>query len=105
MSGLLGVGGGFIIVPLLRRFTNVAMHGVVATSLLVIALVGAGSVVSAVAQGVTLPATVTGLFAVATAAGMVAGRALAGRMQALHVQRGFALVLIAVALGLLGAAL
>ena len=31
MTGLLGVGGGFVIVPMLRRFTNLSMHGIVAT--------------------------------------------------------------------------
>ena len=36
MTGLLGVGGGFIIVPMLRKLTDVPMHGVVATSLMVI---------------------------------------------------------------------
>ena len=45
MTGLLGIGGGFVIVPMLRKFTNVSMHGIVATSLLVIALVGTGGVV------------------------------------------------------------
>ena len=37
MTGLLGVGGGFIIVPMLRKLTNVSMHGIVATSLMVVA--------------------------------------------------------------------
>jgi uncharacterized protein len=101
LSGLLGVGGGFVIVPLLRRYTNVSMHGIVAISLLVIALVGAGGVVTAMAQGVSLPAMATALFAAATAAGMLLGRVLAKRLSGPQVQRGFALVLIVVALGLL----
>lgn len=101
LSGLLGVGGGFVIVPLLRRFTNVSMHGVIATSLLVIALVSMGGVVSAMGQGVTLPWAVTAWFAAATAAGMALGRLLAGRLAAHQVQRGFAVVLFAVAVGLL----
>ncbi|MBC7480867.1 MAG: sulfite exporter TauE/SafE family protein, partial [Rhizobacter sp.] len=46
MTGLLGVGGGFVIVPMLRRFTNMSMHAIVATSLMVIALVGFGGVVA-----------------------------------------------------------
>jgi uncharacterized protein len=102
LSGLLGVGGGFVIVPLLQRYTNVSMHGIVATSLLVIALVGAGGVASAVAQGVVLPALPAALFAAATAIGMVLGRILAKRLSGPQVQRGFAIVLIVVALGLLG---
>ena len=31
MTGLLGVGGGFVIVPVMRRYTNATMHGIVAT--------------------------------------------------------------------------
>ncbi len=100
MTGLLGVGGGFVIVPLLRRFTNVSMHGIVATSLMVIALVGSGGVVAAMARGAMLPLPATAYFALATAGGMLLGRRLAARIAGKHVQFGFALVLIVVALGM-----
>ena len=50
MSGLLGVGGGFIIVPMLRRYTNLTMHGIVATSLLLIALVSCSAVLLSLAR-------------------------------------------------------
>ena len=45
-AGLLYVviGGGFAIVPALRRYTPLLMHSIVATSLLVIALVGGGGI-------------------------------------------------------------
>jgi len=101
MTGLLGVGGGFVIVPLLRRFTNMSMHGIVATSLLVIALVGSGGVVAAVVHGMVLPLQTTALFALAIAIGMLLGRRLASRIVERHVQLGFSLVLIIVALGLI----
>ena len=101
MTGLLGVGGGFMIVPALRRFTNVTVHGIVATSLMVIALVGSGGIMSALAHGVTLPMPVTAYFAVATACGMAGGRMLAARAPEALVQRIFAVVLIVVALGLI----
>jgi uncharacterized membrane protein YfcA len=101
LSGLLGVGGGFVIVPLIRRFTNVSMHGVVATSLLVIALVGAGGVVAALAQGAVMPLEETVWFALATGAGMLAGRHVARHLSARQVQRGFAVMLFCVAVGLL----
>ncbi|WP_374318227.1 sulfite exporter TauE/SafE family protein [Aquabacterium sp.] len=99
-TGLLGVGGGFVMVPLLRRFTHLAMHGIVATSLLVIALVGCGGVVSALLHGAQLPMEVTLAFSGATASGMVAGRLLARKLSARRVQIGFACVLIAVAISL-----
>ena len=77
------------------------MHGVVATSLLTIALVGSGSVLSALAHGVSMPAGITLGFAAATALGALGGRWLSRRWSQAQVQRGFALVLMAVALGML----
>lgn len=104
MTGLLGVGGGFVIVPMLRRFTNVSMHGIVATSLLVIALVGFGGVITSLAYGNKFPLALTAYFTLATAAGMLVGRLASSRLSARHVQMGFAGVLVVVALGLLGKA-
>jgi len=104
MTGLLGVGGGFIIVPILRKVTNVSMHGIVATSLMVIALVGSGGVVATIMHGAPLPLELTLWFSVATAAGMVSGRLVSHRLSARHVQVGFASVLICVALGMMAKA-
>lgn len=98
MTGLLGVGGGFVIVPLLRRFTGVSMHGIVATSLMVIAVVGGGGVLVALLHGARPPLEITAWFAAATAAGMLLGRRLAGRLSARQVQAGFAVLLLGVAL-------
>jgi len=98
------VGGGFIIVPMLRKLTNVSMHGVIATSLMVIALVGSGGVVATVLRGAPLPLDLTLWFSLATGAGMVTGRLVSHRLSALHVQVGFAGVLICVALGLIAKA-
>ncbi|MFZ6649472.1 sulfite exporter TauE/SafE family protein [Undibacterium sp. TJN25] len=100
-TGLLGVGGGFVIVPMLRRFTNVSMHGAVATSLLVIALVGAAAVGSALQHGAAIPLEFTLPFVMATATGMLAGRLFARRVSARAIQRGFAMMLLVVAAGLL----
>ncbi|HEX2530931.1 MAG TPA: sulfite exporter TauE/SafE family protein [Burkholderiaceae bacterium] len=101
MTGLLGVGGGFVVVPMLRRFTNVSMHGIVATSLLVVALVGTGGVLAALLHGAVVPFEATAFFSMATVAGMVAGRLAAQHLSAHRVQQGFAGVLLVVALGLL----
>jgi uncharacterized membrane protein YfcA len=98
MTGLLGVGGGFVIVPLLRRYSGVSMHGIVATSLLVIAVVGGGGVLLALAQGARPPLEVTAWFATATGAGMLLGRRLAAHLSARQVQTGFAVLVLGVAL-------
>ncbi len=105
MTGLLGVGGGFVIVPLLRRYSGVSMHGIVATSLLVIAVVSSGGVLIALLHGAVIPLAASAWFAGATAAGMLLGRLLARRLSAHQVQYGFALVLTVVACGLLARSL
>lgn len=101
MTGLLGVGGGFIVTPLLRKFTNVPMHGIVATSLLVTSLVSGASVVGAFMHGIAAPMEVVLPFVAATGIGMLAGRKLTKRLSPLHVQYSFAAVLVVVACGLL----
>lgn len=103
VTGLLGLGGGFILVPLLRRFTNLGMHSIVATSLMVIALVGSSSIVAAVVHGAQLPGRFTALFGLSCAAGMLAGRLVVGWLPAALVQRTFAVLLLLVAVHLLWA--
>ncbi|MGF6805762.1 putative membrane protein YfcA, partial [Paraburkholderia sp. Clong3] len=101
MTGMLGVGGGFIIVPMMRKLTDVSMHGIVATSLMVIALVGSGGVLATATHGATLPLEVALWFTGATAAGMLSGRLASHHIAARQVQLGFASILVCVALGLL----
>ena len=96
LSGLLGVGGGFVIVPALSRFTNLDTRSIVATSLAVIALVSVGGVSAAALQGsvqwpVALP------FATGAIAAMLAGRGLAARLDGPRLQQFFALTSGAVA--------
>ncbi len=101
MTGMLGVGGGFIIVPIMRRLTDLAMHGVVATSLLVIARVGAGGVMVMMMRRAVIPLQFVMWFAASTGIGMVAGRALSRRLDARQVQILFALVLLCVSVALM----
>ncbi|MGL4734679.1 MAG: sulfite exporter TauE/SafE family protein [Enterovibrio sp.] len=100
MTGLLAVGGGFIIVPLLRQFTPLPMRSCIATSLMIVALVGAGGIATAVVQGATLPMPFTLWFALSAATGMFAGRKLSQRLPESVVQKVFAVLLVVVALGM-----
>ncbi|VVD63847.1 sulfite exporter TauE/SafE family protein [Pandoraea anhela] len=98
-SGLLGVGGGFVIVPALRRFTDITVHGVVATSLFVIALISAGTVANAWWHGMH-PGEQGWIFVIGAVAGMLLGRALAPRLAASRLQQIFSSLMAAVALGM-----
>ena len=75
LSGLFGVGGGFVIVPALVLVTGMGIHRAVATSLLVIALVSASGVASYLVAGRPLPLALTGLFVAGGVAGMELGHA------------------------------
>lgn len=100
LSGLLGVGGGFVMVPALQRFSNLDMDSVIATSLAVIALVSVSGVIASAAGGgmawrVALP------FSAGALAGMLGGRMVAARLAGRHMQIGFAVVAAAVAIGMI----
>lgn len=101
MTGMLGVGGGFLIVPLMRRFTNLSLPGIVATSLFLIALVSSGGVASALLAGAELPPMETGSFVLAMVSGMLIGRRCSRRLQPQQVQLGFSMMLLALALYLM----
>lgn len=97
MTGMLGVGGGFVIVPAFKQWTNVQFHSIVATSLFVVSLVAMGAAAASLASGAQIGQT--GLFfVVASVCGMCAGRVLAPRLSARMVQTSFALLAASVAL-------
>jgi uncharacterized membrane protein YfcA len=95
-TGMLGVGGGFIIVPALGYFSELRMHSIVSTSLMVIALISAATVSMAWTRGLTLTPPAWA-FSIAAVAGMGIGRLLSPRIPAASLQRGFALVCSVVA--------
>ena len=104
LSGLLGVGGGFVMVPALTRFTDLEMKSVVATSLAVIAFISVAGVAASALAGkvewvVALP------FSAGALAGMAGGRLIAARLAGAHLQKSFALVAGGVSIMMLAKAL
>lgn len=99
LSGLLGVGGGFVVVPALLLLTDITMQGVIATSMGVIALVSMGAAALAAAQG-HVAWDIGAPFAGGAVAGLLAGRAWAQRLRGPRLQQGFAVVSLLVAAGL-----
>lgn len=100
LSGLFGVGGGFVIVPALRAVTDLSMAAAVATSLMAIALISGGTLAIATTQGFAPSLQQALPFAGAAVAGMVLGRRLAPRVGGACLQQGFAALMLAAAIGI-----
>ena len=102
LSGLLGVGGGFVIVPALRAVTPLSMHSAVATSLMAIALTSTGTVIAGYLHGRSLPITVALPFVAGAVIGMMLGRQAAPLIAGPRLQQGFAIVSGLVAIAMAG---
>jgi uncharacterized membrane protein YfcA len=100
MTGLVGAGGGFIVVPALVLLVGLPMREAVATSLLVIAFnsfAGFAGTFSHVVLDWQLTAVVSG----AAVAGAIAGTALSGRVPQTMLRRMFAWLVMAMAVYML----
>jgi uncharacterized protein len=97
LSGLFGVGGGFVIVPALVLFSSMTIHRAVGTSLLVISLVSVSGVAAHLWAGRDIPLGMTGLFILGGLAGLAAGQQIGRRLSSLVLQRVFVVAILAVA--------
>jgi len=97
LSGVFGVGGGFVIVPALLFFSGMSIHRAVGTSLLVISLVSASGIVAQIWAGRQIPLELTGHFILGGIAGLFLGQQIGRRLTGPTLQRGFAVAIFAVA--------
>ncbi len=97
LSGLFGVGGGFVIVPALVLFSGMAIHAAVATSLFVIVLISISGVTSHLIQGNEWSLTTTLQFMFGGFAGMWLGGIVAKRMKGPALQKTFSIAVVLVA--------
>lgn len=102
LSGLFGVGGGFVIVPALVLFSQMPIHRAVATSLLVIVLVSISGVASHIAAGRDISWQLTVLFIAGGFAGISLGSRLASRLSGPKLQKMFAVAIVLVACLIIG---
>lgn len=101
LSGLMGVGGGFVIVPALRAVTGLTIHAAVATSLMTIALTSLGTIGFSLLRGQAMPWGIALPFMLAALGGMAAGRWLAPKVAGPLLQQGFAVLMLLVAAAML----
>ena len=97
LTGLLGVGGGFVIVPALRRVTNLSIKSIIATSLMVIFLIGSISICINLLNGFQYPAETSLTFIFSCILGFIIGRSIMSLISTKAVQTIFAWVVVIVA--------
>ncbi|HEX2085369.1 MAG TPA: sulfite exporter TauE/SafE family protein [Solirubrobacteraceae bacterium] len=97
LTGLFGVGGGFLIVPTLAIALAFTMRTAVGTSLAIITATALLGLAAHLLAGRAVEADVTAAMSAACVVGAVAGGAVAARLPQRVLGRGFALLVVAVA--------
>lgn len=96
LTGFVGVGGGFLIIPALVLLGGIPMKEAVGTSLLIIAFKSAIGFMEYL-NHVTLDWQLMMTFTLAAGIGMIGGTYLSRRIDARHLQKGFGYFVLAVA--------
>ena len=94
LAGLFGIGGGFVIVPLLVSLLHIPYRRAVGTSLAIIFLISVSSIGFGLLSDTPVDWRVLGLFALGGFAGMVAGTALVRHLPDLIMRRAFAVIVL-----------
>lgn len=101
ISGLFGVGGGFVVVPALVLIAGIDIRQATATALLVVALVSGSGAIVAFAGGMRVDPWLVLMFTAAGVVGLEVGSRFGRCLPERLVQRGFAVLLVLVAGALL----
>lgn len=96
LTGFLGVGGGFLIVPALVLALGYSMPIAVGTSLVIIAITSAGAFAERLGTA-SIPWQIVIPFTLAAVAGSFAGTAISDRISGNALTRGFAILLLVIA--------
>jgi len=101
LTGFFGVGGGFLIVPVLTLWLGFSFRRAVATSLVIITLTGCAALAGHLAIGAAVDVPVTIALSLATGVGALVGTIYAQRVPQAVLGRAFAVVVALLALVLL----
>lgn len=97
LTGFLGVGGGFLIVPALVLALGYSMPVAVGTSLVIIAITSGGAFTERLGSA-SIPWQIVVPFTLAAIAGSFAGTAISDRISGNALTRSFAILLIVIAI-------
>lgn len=97
LSGMFGVGGGFIILPALMLFRGMSMHEGVGTSLMVVALVSVSGMASQLWAGRSISVSITTQFILGGIGGLFVGQQISHRVSGPTLQKLFAVAIVLVA--------
>jgi uncharacterized membrane protein YfcA len=103
LTGFLGVGGGFLIVPALALFLGVPMRAAIPTSLLVIAINCVWGLLARL-KGADVDWGVAAILLLGAIVGIAFGAQVAGRLNQRQLKRVFAIFVFAVGLFVGGSA-
>lgn len=103
ITGLVGVGGGFLVVPVLAVWLSFGMREAMGTSMVIVGIVSLAGLAAHLAAGGEMDWPVALVMGGATIAGALAGPSLADRLPLKTLGRGFAALVAAVALGVVAA--
>ena len=101
LTGFFGVGGGFLIVPVLTLWLGTSFRRSVATSLVIITLTGLAALAGHLGTGSGINIPITLALAGSTAVGALGGTIVGRRLPQAQLRRVFAVVVTAVAAFLL----
>jgi uncharacterized protein len=96
VTGLLGAGGGFLIVPVLLRFVALSMPQAIGTSLFIITMNSLTALLGHMSQGFSLP-EITRYIAISSVTGALLGAFMSQKLSAEKLRAGFACLLLLIA--------
>lgn len=91
VTGLIGVGGGFLMVPALNNLAGLPIHAAIGTSLFII-VIQSSAALAGHASHMTIDIFITALFSAFAIIGSFIGSSLSGKISGQHLKRGFGIL-------------
>ncbi len=105
LTGLVGVGGGFVVVPALAVGLHFGMREAIGTSIVIVSIVSVSALASHLLAGARFDIPIALAMGGAAVAGALAGPRAADKVSTQALGHGFAVLVALVALGVVGATL